>query len=292
MPWAQIALYSAALVAFPGALTLLLLGGLAEWGAAWALVPERGGLLPAGRSLVQTVWPSARPLAVPPMATAAALMTLLAATQLAVPLSPISEGERNVMVAAIALATAGWAAWAWGWSRRELNTRLVLSVQAVWLVAVFAPTVVPQNLRPETLGAVMIGSLLPVKIASGLLYLFCLPVLMQLIPEAAPQGLPAASGRRDPGLEAAGFELVRVLLWLPYCGLFASLFFPPFGDDALGLIRFLGVTAGAAAVAIFIAANLVRRTAATTSRLYIWVVVPFGWLTLAIAMVTAAYHGA
>ena len=290
MPWGDIAVHSAALVAFPGALTLLLLGSLAEWGAAWALVPERG-LLPAGRSLLGAVRPSARPLALPPMATTAALLTLLAATQLAVPLSPVPEAERNVMVAAIALATSGWAAWAWGWNRRELNLRLVLSVQAAWLVAVFAPAIVPQNLRPETLGAVMIGSLLPVKLASAILYLLCLPVLLQLIPQAAPQGLPAAAGRRDPGLEAAGFELVRVLHWLPYCGLFASLYFPPFGDDGVGLLRFLGVTAGAGAGAIFIAANLVRRTAVTTNRLYRWIVVPFAWVTLAIAMLTAAYHG-
>src|SRR5919204_2227056 len=169
MPWAQIALHSAALVAFPGALTLLLLGSLAEWGAAWALVPERGGLLLAGRGLLGAVRPSDRPLAVPPMATTAALMTLLAATQLAVPLSPVPEAERNVMVAAIALATSGWAAWAWGWNRRELNPRLVLAVQAVWLLAVFAPAVVPENLRPEALGAVMIGSLLPLKIACAVL---------------------------------------------------------------------------------------------------------------------------
>jgi hypothetical protein len=292
MPWGEIGLHSLALVAFPGALTLLVLGAVAEWGAAWALVPERGGLVPAGRSVLRGLWPSARPLGVPPMATAAALMTLLAATQLAIPLNPVPDGERNLMVAAIALATAGWAAWAWGWNRRELNPQLVLAVEAAWLLAVFAPAVVPENLRPEALGAVMISSLLPLKVACGVLYLFCLPVLMQLIPEAAPQGLPAASGRREPGLEAAGFGLVRVLLWLPYCGLFASLYFPPFGDDPVGLLRFLGVTAGSAALAIFLAANLVRRTATTTKRLYGWVVVPFGWLTLAIAMLTAAYHGA
>jgi hypothetical protein len=291
MPWGEIGLHSVALIAFPGALTLVLLGALGEWGAAWALVPERGGLVPAGRSVLRALLPSVRPLGLPPMATAAALMTLLAATQLAIPLSPVPTGERNLMVAAIALATAGWAAWAWGWNRRELNPRLVVAVQAVWLLAVFAPAVVPENLRPEALGAVMIGSLLPLKIACAVLYLFSLPVLMQLIPEAAPQGLPAASGRRQPGLEAAGFGLVRVLLWLPYCGLFASLYFPPFGDDAVGLLRFLGVTAGSAAVAIFLAANLVRRTATTTNRLYAWIVVPFGWLTLGIAMLTAAYHG-
>jgi hypothetical protein len=291
MPWGDIGLHSAALVAFPGAVTLLLAGAMAEWGAAWALVPERGGVVPAGRSLLRAVTPSVRPLGLPPMATAAALMTLLAATQVSIPLSPVPTGERNLMVATIALASAGWAAWAWGWNRRDLNPRLVLSVQAVWLVAVFAPAVVPENLRPEALGAVMIASLLPVKIACAVLYLLCLPVLMQLLPEAAPQGLPAAAGRREPGLEAAGFELVRVLLWLPYCGLFASLFFPPFGDDAVGLLRFLGVAAGGAAVAIFIAANLVRRAATATNRLYGWVVVPFGWVTLGAAMLTAAYHG-
>ena len=147
MPWGEIGLHSLALLAFPGALTLLLLGVPAEWGAAWALVPERGGLLPAGRSLLQGVQPSARPLGLPPMATAAALMALLAATQVAVPLSPIPAGERNLMVAAVALGTAGWAAWAWGWNRRELNPRLVLSVQGVWVVAVFAPAFAQRKKR-------------------------------------------------------------------------------------------------------------------------------------------------
>jgi len=288
MPWGDIGTHSLALAAYPGALTLLVVGAIAEWGAAWALLPERVGILPAGRSVLAAIRPGPRRRGLPPLATAAALMAVLAATQAAAPLNPVPAGERNLLVAAVALAGAGWAAWAWGWNRRELNPRLMLSVQAAWLVAVLAPAVVPESVRPETLGAVMVNALLPLKVACGLLYLASLPVLMQLLPAAAPQGPPAGGGRRTPGLEAAGFGLVRLLLWLPYCGLFTSLFVPPSGDDLPGLARFMAITAGAAAVTIAVAAVLVRRGPAATDRVYRLVVVPFAWATLGLAVLTAA----
>jgi hypothetical protein len=288
LPWGEIGLHSLALAAYPGAVTLLLLGALAEWAAAWALLPESGGLLAAGRKLLVGLRPAGRARGLPALATAAALLTLLAATQAAFPLNPVPAGERNLLVAAIALASAGWAAWAWGWDRPELNPRLVLAVQAAWLVAVFAPAVVPENLRPEALGAVLVNKLLPLKVACGLLYLLCLPVLIQLLPEAAPQGLPAASGRPAAELDAAGFAVVRVMLWLPYCALFASLFFPPASDDPQGLLRFLGLTAGGAAIAIAVAGVLVRRGPATRAHVYGWIVVPFAWITVGLAMLTAA----
>ena len=72
MPWGEIGLHAVALLAYPGVLTLLLLGAVAEWGAAWALVPERGGVVPAARSLLRAVRPAGRIGGLPPLATAAA----------------------------------------------------------------------------------------------------------------------------------------------------------------------------------------------------------------------------
>ena len=263
----------------------------AEVGAAWALVPERGGLVPAARALIAGLWPGGSLKALPPLSGAAGLLALLAATQVAVPFNPVAAGDRNLLVATLALVGTAWITWTWGWHRREADPRLMLLVQFAWLVALLAPAVVPQNLRPQALGAVLVPALLPLKLAAGCLYLLCLPALMQLIPEAAPQGLPGASGRARPSLEQAGFGVVRVLLWLPYCGLFASLYFPPAGEDLFGLVRFALVTWGAAAIAISIAANLVRRRAGTTRALYLRVVGPFALFTLGVAVLTALLEG-
>jgi hypothetical protein len=194
---------------------------------------------------------------------------MLAVTQAAFPLNPVPAGERNLLVAAIALVSAGWAAWVWTRDEQALDPRLLLPVQCAWLLAVFAPAIVPETLRPESLGAILVQKLLPLKVACGVLYLLCLPVLLQLVP----------AGRAYPFL--------RVLLWLPYCALFTSLFFPPFADDAGGLLRFLGVCAAAALAALLLAAYLLRHRAALAV-FNAWLVVPFAWLTLGLAMLTAA----
>jgi hypothetical protein len=49
---------------------------------------------------------------------------------------------------------------------------------------------------------------------------------------------------------------VRILLWLPFCGLFASLFFPPQSEDLAGAIRFAAIVLGAAGLAIVTAGVL------------------------------------
>jgi hypothetical protein len=132
-----------------------------------------------------------------------------------------------------------------------------------------------------------VPSLLPLKLACGGLYLLCLPVVLQLIPEAAPQGAPGAAGRSRRSAEQAGFGLVRLLLWLPYCGLFASLYFAPSIDDPVGLLRFFVISAGAGAIAIAIAANLIRRPPAATQSLYTRVVLPFAGITILLTLLTA-----
>jgi hypothetical protein len=162
----------------------------------------------------------------------------------------------------------------------------MLVVQACWLVAVLAPAAVAENLRPQSLGQLLVPAQLPVKVGAGILYVLCLPALLQLLPEAAPQGVPGEAGRPRSDSEAAGFSLLRVLLWPAHCGLFASLFFPPPGDDPLGAFRFLAVTVGAAVVGVALAANLTRRRADATNRLYTRVAVPFALVVLATAMIT------
>jgi hypothetical protein len=274
------------MLAYPGLAFLCVAGGLAELAAAWALVPERGGPMVAARTLLAALRPASAG-ALPPLAAMAALLISLAAAQLAAPFNPLAPGSRNLLVAIVGLGAAAWLTWGWGWRRPNLEPALLVVVQGCWLLAVAAPAVVPQNLRPQVLGSVGVPSLLPLKLACGGLYLLCLPVVLQLIPESAPQGPPGAAGRARGSLEQAGFGLVRLLLWLPYCGLFASLFFAPSIDDPVGLLRFFGISAGAGAIAIAIAANLVRRPPAATRALYMRVVLPYAGITLVLTLLTA-----
>ena len=277
-----------AILVYPGALTLLLIGLGAEVGAAWVLAPERAGLIPVTRALLAGLLPAPRlGWTLPPLAGAGVLMALLASTQVAIPFNPLPPADRNLLVAMMALVGTAWITWTWGWHRRAADPRLMLVVQFAWLVALLAPAVVQENLRPQVLGAVLVPALLPVKVSAAILYLLCLPALLQLLPETAPQGLPGASGPGRPSLEQAGFGALRGLLWLPYCGLFASLYFPPSGDEVLGVLRFLLIALGAAAIAVSLAARLVRRAAGSTRTLYLRVVGPFALFTLAVSVLSA-----
>ena len=155
MPWGDIGAHLVALLAYPGALTMCALGLAAEIGAAWALVPERGGLGAAAANILSALRPRTR--ALPPLAASAAILALAAATQLAAPLNPVPAAERNSLVAAAALLGASWLTWSWGWGRREAAPQVVLAVQACWLLAVLLPSIQPGNLRPQALGAVAIA---------------------------------------------------------------------------------------------------------------------------------------
>jgi hypothetical protein len=281
VPWDDLRAYVVALIVYPGLLTMAGLGLAAEIGAAWALVPERGGAAEAAPATLRALRP---PRALPPLAIAAALLALTAATQLAAPFTPVPPAQRNALLAAVALLGASWLTWSWGWGRRGTSPEVVLAVQACWLLAVLLPAIEPGNLRPQALGAVVLGALVPLKIACGVLYVACLPALLMLLPEAAPQGPPGSVVRgRVP--EETGFTIVRALLWLPYCGLFTSLFFPS-SDDAIGGARFLLVTAGAAAVGIALAANLARRPAGVTRALYVRLALPVAGFAVLVAMIT------
>jgi hypothetical protein len=288
MPWGEIGQHGIGLLLYPGLLACAALGLVLEVASAWWMVPERGGVVPAARRVVARLRPSGERGGFPTYSTVAALLAAVAALQLAVPYNPVPSSDRNLLVAAIALVGSAWLLWTWGWNRGELDPRLMLTIQLCWLVAILVPTIEPQTLKPQTLGNIQLNPDLPVKVASGLLYLMCLPALLQLIPESAPQGVPGGAGRRPPGLEGTGFSALRLLLWLPYCGLFVSLFVPVGGDDPLELLRYLGLVAGAAAIGVAIAVNLIYRGAVFTSRVVTLVIVPFAWITLGLGMLSAA----
>ncbi len=288
MPWGEIAQHGIGLLLYPGLLACAGLGLVLEVASAWALVPERGGVLPAARRVLAVLRPSGDRSGFPLYSGAAALLALLATIELAAPYNPVPATDRNLLIAGVALAGAAWLLWTWGWSRGELDPRLMLVIQLCWLVALLVPAIQPQTLKPQTLGNIQLDPILPVKVACGLLYLLCLPALLHLIPESAPQGVPGGAGRRPTGLEGAGFSALRLLLWLPYCGLFASIFFPSGGDNPLDLLRFLGLVAGAAAISVAISLNLIYRGAAFTNRFVTMVVVPFAWITLGLGMLSAA----
>ena len=288
MPWNEIGSNAVGLLLYPGLLVGGLLGLALEVVTAWALVPERGGILPAGRRVLEMLRPRGVRLGFPLYSGAAMLLAVVAGLQVAAPYNPVQAADRNLLVAAFALAGGAWLLWTWGWSRGELEPRLMLTVQLCWLVALLVPTIEPQTLKPQTLGNALLNTDLPVKVACALLYLMCLPALLHLIPESAPQGVPGGAGRRPSGLEGAGFGALRVFLWVPYCGLFASLFFPPGEDNPIQLLSFLGIVAGTAAIAVAISLNLIYRGAAFTHRFYTMVVAPFAWITLGLGMLSAA----
>lgn len=257
----QIALHTLALLVYPGAVLVLGVGMAAE-AAARAVLGADDGSPGLRRRWLEG---GAAPLA------AGGLLAALAATQLAAPLNPVSPQERNFVVAALAVASATWLAWASDWGRPPRGPRLALVAQVCWLVAMFGPAVLSQTLRPQVLGAVAVPAQLPVKVGAGLLYLLCLPALLQLLPDVSP-----ASGRA-----------VRAVLWLPCCGLFASLFLPPAPDDPLGALRFLAVTlaAGAAAVGLVL---LARRMPALAGALYVRIAPTLAVLVVLGAAVTSA----
>lgn len=239
MDLATLGLYSVALLVYPGALSLLVLGLLVEAGASWALVSGT----PLG-GLVRNMRRMASSRALPPTASGTVLLTMLAASQLAAPFNPVPPGERNLLVAGVALACAVWLVWPGSLAGSRSDARYLLLVQAGWLAALLALAVGTDTLFPQFVGAAIVASLIPLKLAAGLLYVLCLPGLLGL---AGP-----LEGRKTVARTA------RMLLWLPFCGLFASLLFPPAPDDVLGLARFLGASLLAAALALGVAVVLVR----------------------------------
>jgi hypothetical protein len=154
---------------------------------------------------------------------------------------------------------------------------LLLLVQFCWLVAVLGPAVQPESLRPQVLGNVLVAGLLPVKVASGLLYVLCLPALLRVWPLA-----PSGDRRTRPR-----FDAVRALCWFPYCGLFATLFFPPSADDALGLLRFFAITVAAVVLSILMGLLMVRWGGETAGGVYRRAVAPYAAFVLVLVVITS-----
>jgi hypothetical protein len=258
-----LATHTLALVVYPGLLTVAVFGAAME--IVWARISHGQFVLP------DRLGP--RPSAA---FAAVALCSILATVQIAAPFNPVPSEERNLVIAAIALGFTVWPALTLG---LELGAEpgLLLVIQCCWLVAILGPAVEPQSLRPQVLGAVLVPSLLPLKVASGFLYLLCLPALLRLWP------VPTADERRS----GPRLDLMRGLCWLPYCGLFTTLFLPPGGDDLGGVLRFFGVSFAVAAISLFAGALMGRRGAEIVRGLYARAVTPYAVLVLALVGVTA-----
>jgi len=258
---AALAAHSLALVAYPGLVTIVAFGVVAEVG--WARLRHGVWVVP-GREL-----PS-------PVAATVALLCTFVAVQRAAPLNPVPSVERNVIVAAVVLAFTIWVELALTTDVLPAPS-LLLVVQFCWLLAVLGPAVQPESLRPQVLGNVLVSSLLPVKVASGFLYLLCLPALLGLWPLTPP-----GERRTRPR-----FDAVRAMCWFPYCGLFATLFFPPSADDLLGLLRFFGIALAVAVLGIAAGAVMLRRGVETARGLYRRAVAPYALLLLVLVVITS-----
>lgn len=260
---AGLATHTLALVVYPGLFTALVFGGLVEVG--WMRISAGVWLMPD--------WRWRRPT---PVLAAVIVCSILADVQLAAPFNAVNSDERSVVVAAIALAFTAWAELA---LTVELvaEPRLLLIVQFCWLLAVLGPAVQPESLRPQVLGNMLVPTLLPLKLASGALYLLSLPALLRLWPF-----VPTGDRRIKHRLDAA-----RALCWFPYCGLFTTLFIPPPADDALGLLRFFGVSAVVALVLIGVGAVMQRRGAALARGFYTRAIAPYALLVLIVVFATS-----
>jgi len=257
----SLATHAVALVIYPGLITVAAFGGVTEW--VWIRLTQ--GAWPE--------WPRPRPTAV---VSTVGLGAILAAVQLAAPFNPLPADQRSVVVAAVALALTVWAGLALT-IESVAEPGLLLVVQLCWLLAVLGPAVQPESLRPQALGNVLVPGLLPLKVASGFLYLLCLPALLRLLPFA-----PETDRRRSLRPEVA-----RALCWFPYCGLFTTLFFPPSGDDGLGLLRFFGVTAVVAAVVVGAGIGARRRGSELARGFYARAVAPYGGLVVVLLVGTS-----
>jgi hypothetical protein len=258
-----LATHTLALLFYPGLLTAIVFGGVVE--VAWVRASR-------GAWAVSDLF-KAR---LSPVLVTVALLSTLAAVELAVPFNPVPSEERNLIIVAIALSFTAWVELA---LTLELVPApgLLLVIQFCWLIAVLGPAVEPQSLRPQVLGNVLVPALLPLKVASGFLYLLCLPALLRLWP------VPAPGDRRARGR----FDFVRGLCWFPYCGLFTTLFVPPSADEVVGVLRFFGISFGVAALMVVAGLVMRRRGAEVVRGLYYRAVAPYAALVLGLVVVTS-----
>jgi hypothetical protein len=259
----SIATHAAALLVYPGLLTMVAFGSIVE--IAWMRVSRRDWQSPEP--------PRRRVTAV--LATVA-LCSVLTAVQLAAPFNLVPGDERNVVLAAAGLALTTWAVLALT-VEFVAAPGLTLIVQLFWLLAVLGPAVQPESLRPQVLGNVLVPGLLPLKLACAFLYLLSLPALLGLWPLTPPKD------RR----ERRRLDGARILTWFPYCGLFTTLFFSPSSDDLVGLLRFFGTTFLVAVAAMVVGLLLRWRGAVGARGLYTRAVAPFAGLVVAIVIGTS-----
>lgn len=259
----SIATHTVALLIYPGRVAMVAFGTLAE--LAWMRVTARGW-----------EWPAVQRRRLTPVLATIAVCSVLASVQLAAPFNQVPGAERSVVLATVGLAFTAWAELALT-VEFVAAPGLLLMVQFCWILAVLGPAIQPESLRPQVLGNVLVPGLLPVKVACAFLYLLTLPALMRLWPLA-----PAADRRERRRLDGG-----RILTWLPYCGLFTTLFVPPPADDGIGIVRFFGVTFLVAGLVIALGVWLRWRGEAGVRGLYTRAVAPFAGLVMAIVVVTS-----
>lgn len=257
------ATHAVAVFVYPGLLTMLAFGAVAE--VAWMRVGMR-----------ERRWPGLPRRRLTPVLATVALCSVLTAVQLAAPFNPVPGEERSVVLAAAGLAFATWAELALT-VEFVAAPGLMLVVQFCWLLAVLGPAVQTESLRPQVLGNVLVPGLLPLKVACAFLYVLSLPALMRLWPL-----LPLGDRR-----EGRRLDTIRILTWFPYCGLFTTLFLPPSSDDLLGFLRFMGTTFLVATLVIALAMLMRRRGAEGARALYTRGVAPFAGLVVGIVIVTS-----
>lgn len=247
MPFADLGLHALALFVYPGLVAVVLVGALAESIVLLVLAPGQRRVA-FGR--LRGAMP-AQPVS--SAALGAALLAALAATQIAAPLNPVPEPERSLLVAAGALSAAGWLSWVAAGSDLTAG-RFLLLVQGAWLVAVLAPAILNGTLRPQAVGAAQVLTELPLKVTGAVVYVLALPGLLGLATGSPVNLLPGPFGEARRTL-----QLLRIALWLPYCGLFASLFLPPVAGDIRGVATFLGTSLLALVLAVALAGSAARR---------------------------------
>jgi hypothetical protein len=265
----------AAILIYPGLAAAAAVGLLAEAAAARILLREAVGIADL-RDEVRSAL-KLRPVALrgfQVLPVFAVVISLVACAQLAAPFNPVPPADRNLLLGAFALLVGGWMTWVW--RPLEGGAQRLLTFQLGFLVAIYVPAIALQNLRPQVIGILTVANLLPLKAAAGLLYVICLPGLLGLVPH--PQ---------------SELSRVRAFLWLPYCGLFTSLFVTPAqlgaaGEEPLGLLAYLFLTAATIAVAIAFAALMTRRAGARLLAIYLRAIGPAALATVALAMVTLA----
>jgi hypothetical protein len=260
----SMAAHAVAVLVYPGLFAMIVFGTVIE--VAWMRASRR-----------DWQWPDLRRRRLTPVLATVAVGSVLTAVQMSAPFNQVPGAERSLVLAAAGLAFTTWAELALT-VEFVAAPGLLLMVQFCWLLAVLGMAVQTESLRPQVLGNVQVPGLLPLKLACAFLYLLSLPALLRLWPL-----VPAGDRREKRRLDAA-----RILMWFPYCGLFATLFLPPSADDLVGFLRFMGITLLVAGVVIGIGIMIRWRGAAGARRLYARGVAPFAGLVLLIVIVTSA----